>query len=63
MGRHCPKLYFWHLDGVAEACDIEPRDEDAKHDARIDTQLAGEAYMSLVKMADLKTSKLGFCKE
>jgi DNA polymerase III epsilon subunit-like protein len=55
------KLHFWHLDGVVESCDINPRDEDDKHDASIDAQLAGEAYMSLVKMVDLQTSKLGFC--
>ena len=50
----------WKLDAVVEACDVDPRDEDLKHDAKVDARLAGEVYMKLFEMPDLPSSKLGF---
>ena len=58
-----PDRYTFSLDEALDLCGLEPRDEDAMHDAVADAKHAGLFYMKLIKMPEPYKSKLGFWYE
>ena len=60
MSERDPKIKQRSLDAILKHYRFKPRANKDHHDAVEDCQLTAKVYMKLVKLPELKVSKLGF---
>ena len=60
MSERDPKIKSRKLDAILKHYRFKPRENRDHHLAVEDCQLTAKVYMKLVKLPELKVSKLGF---